>query len=709
MSAWFALLIITFGNLCTGYFAWRLLDTTHKRQNDGVATLVASFALGTAINGWVAITLAETGQFKPLVLLLSWIVLTTTLGLLAHRQNRLKFEKPQGTVFSFEQILLLLWLPLACFLFFRPHHFVQGAADAGVYVNLAANLAETGRLQLRDSTLATLDPDLYPNLLRQAPAHDYTPFLYKLGFYFDELGTGNLIPQFYPQHPVWQAIAYQLGGVYAALMLTGLWALFATLALYLLARDLGTTYAHWIALAALSVNAIQVWFARYPTTEMLTQFMITVGLWALSRMLLNERRAMAFLSAMALGIAHFTRIDAIFLLCIPVLLLAWLLIKGKPHLWRLSVWFFLPLGLLTLHTFAHAILRSRPYFLGTFGVELFRLRKLPWLLPTAAGVGLVLCILLVSQASRLESFWQKYGVVLKGVAVFVVLGLAIYGWFIRPNLDQTRSFQTALGGGTMTLREHENLLRLAWYVSPFGIWLGVFGTCWQIWRIDRRSLIVVLVGAIYTLLYLWRIRSTPSQIYSMRRYVPVTLPFLILMASVLLDTLLYQKHLWLKTLGGVLTFGWLVGFVWSARGFVSQVDQVGQIEQIAAISAQLDPNSIVIFNDVVFNEAIGQEEFWGLPLQYLHGHSVYSLREVDTLDAARLQAQLQQWSATDRAIYWMDADAPETNAWPFAAETLAAPIPYAIEFSMLETPQDRKPTAILPIRWSGHFQRVSFD
>lgn len=89
------------------------------------------------------------------------------------------------------------------------------------------------------------------------------------------------MPQFYHLHPVWQAVAFGLGGVHAALLLTGLWSLLGSLAVYLTVRQIAGWEAAALALAGLSLNAVQQWFARYPTTEPLTQFLLWTGLWSL--------------------------------------------------------------------------------------------------------------------------------------------------------------------------------------------------------------------------------------------------------------------------------------------------------------------------------------------------------------------------------------------------------------------------------------------
>ena len=156
-----------------------------------------------------------------------------------------------------------------------------GGADAGVYVNLGANIARTGAILIHDPTLAALDPSLYPSLLRPLPPGELTPYYLMPAFYVPATPAGLIIPQFYPLHPVWQAVAYALGGLRAELLMTPLWGFLGALAVYFTTRRLWGWRAGMLALAALSVTALQVWFARYPTTEMLTQYLLWTGVWAL--------------------------------------------------------------------------------------------------------------------------------------------------------------------------------------------------------------------------------------------------------------------------------------------------------------------------------------------------------------------------------------------------------------------------------------------
>ena len=110
----------------------------------------------------------------------------------------------------------MLWLML------RPHQFITGAADAGVYVNLGANIAKMGSIVIHDDVLADMDPTLQQAFLRPIDNPIANSYVFP-AFFVMNGGTGEIVPQFYPLHPVWQAVVYDFGGVSAELLLPGLW------------------------------------------------------------------------------------------------------------------------------------------------------------------------------------------------------------------------------------------------------------------------------------------------------------------------------------------------------------------------------------------------------------------------------------------------------------------------------------------------------
>lgn len=684
-----ALPLIVFANWLTGRQLRRYFDVL---QADFVAELFIAFALGMGVNGWIAVLLVGIGQLKPLPLVLLWL-LTLLIP-----QFTAKHQRP-SPAFIRSNIALLLWLPLACFLFFRPHQFVKGAADAGVYINIASNIAETGRLLIQDTPLETLHPDLYPALVREVPDGNVEKFLYLPGFYIEAVGTGSVTPQFYPLYPVWQAIAVLLGGVSEGLRMTGLWALAGTLAIFLLVRDLDRGVGRWLALTGLTLNAMQVWFARYPTTETLAQFTLWTGLWAFSRLFDQrdeDKRLFALLSALMFGSAMFTRIDLFPLALLPLLLLTLHAAQSQKITRQTRLAFLLPFVSLVVHVFAHAYSQSKPYFIGILGWEIVVQLSSPiMLIGLLCAAILFVAILFLVQRTQID--WLTIWGYMRVVVIVGVIGLAMWGWWIRPNAP-IPSYLDWYSGQPRFIYDTQNLVRLGWYLGFSGVWLGILGGCWLLWRMKAPTILLLGTGIFFTLLYVWKLRATFAQIYAMRRYVPVTLPFLILCAALLLGWLITCKPVWQKAIGGILSLIWLVSLILLSRGFVTQINEVGSVEQVAALADTLDPRAILIFND---SRAVGDADTLGTPLRFLHQRGVFGLRDLTDFDPALFAEQIGRWQALGYTLYWVETGTADGYAWPLDPTQLEAAQPYRIELSALEETLEQKPTQILPFVWEG--------
>lgn len=692
---WAVMLILAIAALIPGYliislFRPRLAATWPE-------TLFAALAFGIILVGWMAFLLAELGYFSITLLAVLWLLLTSTLLILTQTRHHTLLYHPQvAASHRLERLLLLLWLPLAAWLFFRPHEFIIGGADAGVYVNLGAEIARNGGILIYDETLAELHPTLYSALLRADPSEPTTPPYILPAFWVTAGAVGEITPQFYHLHPTWQAIAYGLGGAGAALMLTGLWALLGSLAVYFTVRHFGGWQIGMLALAGLSINALQVWFARYPVTEMLTQYLLWTGLWALGAWLeaRQPRPLWALLAGLALGELFLVRIDAYLIWGIVGLIGVWLYVTGRWH--KIHWWFFVPFTLLTAHSLVHAVWQSRPYFLGLFDYGLRLLAANP-ALPVAALAVAVLVLLGIGRYRQHFAFVARARQPLLGVAVALLVLLAGYGWFIRPHIDPAvAAWNEWYGGRAIAIVDQENLLRLGWYLSPLGIWLGVAGCCLLLWQMNRKTAAVTGIGLLFSLLYLWRIQINTHQIYAMRRYVPVTLPFFIVAAAFFIGWLAQQKGRRLTAVALLLALLWLGGLGWLARGFVSQVDYRGITEQVQQINRQLQPHAILIFNDPA---PVGQGDLWGTPLRFLHGQEVFVLRDPQALDRQHFDAMLQHWQSAGRPLYWVAV--PGGYEWPLPTWKMTPVHSYTLQTVALEGSYEHRPQRLISFTWQG--------
>jgi len=144
-------------------------------QGDWLALAFTSITFGVIILGWITLLFAELGFFSITLLSGLWLALVVVLARATRQRDVSEPDEPdleepaheEGAGFAgsslkvpgwLQYALLGLWLIMAVWLFFRPHQYVLGAADAGVYVNLAASIADSGGILIMKSRLSTFCP-----------------------------------------------------------------------------------------------------------------------------------------------------------------------------------------------------------------------------------------------------------------------------------------------------------------------------------------------------------------------------------------------------------------------------------------------------------------------------------------------------------------------------------------------------------------------
>lgn len=430
-----------------------------------------------AATAWTSVTLAEFGRFRADMCMLAGLI----AGLLAWWRTSHDPDPPEHRwAVGIAMASLALALP--------PSERLLGGWDPGVYLHSAAQVARTGGLRWEITDFIHLSPLEKETLLRHYGG-GHAPFQ---GNWF--LPDGAVAPQFFHLYPCVMAVAWRLGGVWGALSVNPLLNAGCILLFYALARRVVGGRWALAAAALLALNPAQLWQARFPTAEMLTQFLLLAGIWSLARG--------SWLAGPAFGLALLCRYDTIMFL-VPM---AACLVVFRPDRGRRLVTFG---SLLLVLPFAaqawwHQQTLSPDYhpasdLVGRAALALTGLLAVSLALLDAPGLRL---------RDRLAA-WTPW--LHRAAALALLLGAA-WSWFVRPR-----------GTGT----EDGNFLYLVDLFGEPGVILALIGiVLWLAESEDawRRAWLYAGLAVIGVLV--WNLFNDHFLMWAARRFIPVAVPLL---------------------------------------------------------------------------------------------------------------------------------------------------------------------------------------
>jgi hypothetical protein len=429
-------------------------------------------------------------------------------------------------------------------------------------------------------------------------------------------GDGRLEFQFQHAVSVLLADGYGLGGTRALFWLTPLAGALALFAVFLVASRV--LRSGWFGLASVVVAGLllpQIVFSRGTYSEPYVQLLLWTGLSALGlafarRGLARRHLPVAFVGGTLVGGVALARIDGIVVLTPLVLLAGARLVRAaatddRPA-FRSEVvavlaagagaGVMLGLGLLDLTVFGSVYWESHRSQVRSLFVVLA-----VSILGSAAAV--------VAARIRPRAFrhlrWPGGGAASVLSAVPVV-GLLL-AWVVRPHVQTSRGgldnpvvagAQRAdgLAVDSSRLYAEQSMNWLSWYVGVVGLALALVGLFVLLRRLlvgRGRALEWLFAGTFLavTLLYLARPSITPDQIWATRRFVPLTLPGLALLAVLPLARL-WQLDPWprwrlvaraatVAMLAAVLVS--VLSVTWPMREARQQAGYLGVIEEVCAL------------------------------------------------------------------------------------------------------------------------------
>jgi len=654
--------------------------------------------LGLALAMWLGLIFASLGWFS-LERLSAALGFAALVGFVIGRRHPAAVQRfTPGLVRPNRVDGALIGLLVACSVtYFRPHEFVFGAADAGVYVNMGAHIARTGSLLVYDEEVARLDRAAYPGLFREQQPGSGARYYHFPGFYLSDSRPGLVIPQFFALQAVSIAIFTSIGGVQAGLYATPMWGVLGVAAVYFFARSLFGRRAAFLAAILLGFTPTQNWFARYPTAEVLTQACLFAGLYALSRALARNTPAVGWgiLAGLWIGFIFLARIDMIL---VAVVLIGALIGLALIREWHSGLTaFVITFGLMSIHSVVHAFVLAWPYTWGTYRSVFSALigDRWPWFM-LGAIAALFMVGFMVRAFRRLDSARRaRFAKYARASIIVVMIVAAGYTYFIRPYREAPQAVVNWYDASNVVITNHENLVRIGWYVTPLGLAVALGGLCAMCWR--ERSVAIrlfVAIGLLSTVVYVANILNNPHQIYAMRRYVPVVIPAIVVWGAYGLAAASRVRDRRVVALAAIAAVGWFGGMLWQSRIIGRQVDDAGALDALVTLDHALEKGSIVLMDD---QSVVGLGDVIGTPLRYIFDHPVFVLRAPEALPPGWLAAAVEGWQRQGRQVYLV-SDATKALSL-IGSLSVTHKIRFAFEVSILEPTYTQFPDRVVPVRY----------
>jgi hypothetical protein len=241
-----------------------------------------------------------------------------------------------------------------------------------------------------------------------------------------------------------------------------------------------------------------------------------------------------------------------------------------------------------------------------------------------------------------------------------VVLVALYAFFVRGELSAwaggdgndradalaggpARDALGALGFHRLAAHDAQAFRRLSWFVGWPALALAVAGLVLWIRRARARDLLPLLVVLAFSSFYLYKIRVFNDYFFAMRRYVPLTVPFVFLLAALALAAL-FARGGGARAAAlalGLAAFGASVAPTARIAGFS---DWSGSVRFVADVARRFGPRDVVIF------EQPKTVHLLSLPLWALHGVNAIEFRRFNP-DPARLGHLVREWRKAYDNIY----------------------------------------------------------
>ncbi|HXT71500.1 MAG TPA: hypothetical protein VN700_17220 [Vicinamibacterales bacterium] len=499
-------------------------------------------------------------------------------------------------------ILPLILAGFALWRFLPADEYILGGKDPGVYVNEGISLARTGTIFRRDAIVADVPADQ-----KELFFHDYPPTEYYglrfMGVFLNDPATGEVIPGFPHLLPASIALGYGVGGLYGATSTTVFWAVLGLLAVYFFGARLAGRAPAFAATLLLALNVIEAWYGRFPNAEVVMQTFVFAGLLAFSYAVTDNNRYFSWVAG-ALGAALiFLRFDAYLAIAAiaGAAALVWI-VERKSAGW--------PAGLLI----AAATALAWWYYGGPMRAYFWQYREnLPAVGAGLALFGGALAVVLALGAMR-GTVATPLRHTVPAILIVTVIGLAIYALFFRQPAGRLAAWDA------YALRRFRDA-----YVFWPALIAGLVGFAMLAWKRFWKEPAFFLLMAAFVVFFFYKLRIQTEHFWIARRFLPVILPGLLLLASAGAFGVFDNKRgrpVWRAAAATIFLgfIGWQ--YAVAAAPVAAHVEYRGAIHQLQKLADRVGDRDLVIFEN---RESGGDVHVLALPLAYAFGKNVLLL------------------------------------------------------------------------------------
>ena len=611
------------------YLPGHLLGGSLVRKGDGWAELLLlRIACSAAVSTPVLVALAVLGRFETLFIFGALGACSAIAALCCRKRDGLLARCGRWD-------LMTLMLVVGAFaLYARPAEYVLKDRDPGVYTVAAAKLARTGELLTRDPLVGAV-----------ASFHEFEYGAKHPGFFVH--GNDLLVPQFFPGPFAWLGLGNLIGGTWGELYVVPLFGVLSVGMTFVLGGELFGRWAGLVGSVLLTVSYTQVWWSRYPSSEIMAQFFVLAGLWSVARFVRAGGVGTGALAGALLGGAMMIRVDAFLAaLVVPALILHDLMLGRSPRKWA---------SLCAPLLFSGGAMLLYAATVGERYLDLIRdlhvpesfLRLSPYLLGGASLMVLSAVLVLRRFSWRgYERLLALHGRTVALLATLVLLGAALWVYFVLP--EPWEGLPEYWGGDAGRMAEFHAYdrqvgVRMVWFLTPGVAVLGMVGFVVAAYRLDTARALFLGAVLAFGVLYVALPNVAPDLPWATRRFVPVVFPGLYLLAGyVIAEAGRMLGRVWDERAGvswaAALAISTLLWCVYVAWPVYSVRELAGAVEGIEGLEETV-PDS-----QVVYVELPGDD--YAATLDYLYGrpvlayerdqfrHEVPDLREAGLLEDA---------------------------------------------------------------------------